>query len=315
MDIDGRRMRTSLALLFLLAIPGASLAQDAEPPAKRDAAPARSDKAADDDILVIGDRQGEAKAVRDQTAVVTKRGPSDKPLPRFYQPFCPMALGVQADYAAYLTERIRSNAREAGVLVAKGKCQPNALLIFAKDARKTLKALRKEQPWFFTDMPESDVNRLIERNEQTFAWQISEVRGVDGKPMRTIEVEIGMPPIRRELTVNDQWQTGRLNQPIRVDLSGSVLMIDDRYLPGKSLAQLADYASLRLLASTNDIPPDELAFIPTILSLFTAPDSAPPGMSSFDTGYLRARYSLRPNANPLAIKDATVKAYSQETGK
>lgn len=298
-------------LALLLPVPGLARAQDG---GEVTSSPANT-RSSEDDIRVIGDRKGEAKAVRDLTTAVTKRGPSDKPLPRFYQPFCPIVLGIQADYAGVLVERIRQNAREADATVAKGKCQPNALLIFTKDARATLGMLHKDYPWFFHDLSGSQVRRLAESGDQVFAWQASEVRGADGKAMRIVEVEIGSPPVRTELTINNQWQTGRLNQPIRMDVNGAIVLIDNRYLPGKTLTQLADYATMRLLATTNDVSPEEMASVSTILSLFTAPADAPPGLTAFDTGYLRARYALRPNANALAIKDATAKAYTQETGK
>jgi hypothetical protein len=298
----------------LLLIPALSRAQGAGDADKGDMPLSLVDDP-HNEILVMGDGRSEAEAIRDLVAVVTKRDPSNKPLPRFYQPFCPLVLGIRADYASLLVERIRSNAREAGALVAIGKCQPNALLILTRHAGNSLKELRSEQPWLFTDMSETDATRLLEDSKQVFAWQTSEIRGSDGKPIRTVEVEIGMPPVRRELTVNDQWQAGRLNQPIRVDVSGAIVLFDSRYLPGKTLIQLADYASMRLLASTDDVPAEAAASIPTILSLFTAPEGAPPALTPFDLGYLRARYSLRPNANPLAIKDATVKSYTQETSK
>ena len=306
-------------LLSLLPISGPSGAQEARE-AGADTAPPGTAAAVEDDsaregILVIGSRQQQIQAVRDLTAAVTKKGPADKPLPRFYQPFCPKVLAIQEGYAAVLTERIRSNANAVDVGVAAGNCHPNALLIFARDASETLKTLRKEQPWFFTDLSEFEVNRLAKGGERVFAWQTTEVRGVDGRPMRVVEVEIGNPPVRRELTINEQRQTGRLNQPVRVDLSGAIVLIDYRYISGKTLTQLADYASVRLLASTNDLPAEEAVSVPSILSLFTTPESAPPGLTPFDIGYLRARYSLRANANALAIKDATVRTYLREIEK
>src|SRR3546814_21098944 len=77
-------------------------------------------------------------------------------------------------------------------------------------------------------------------------------------------------------------------------------------------SQIADYAAMRMLAPIDDVPPDEADAVPTILSLFTAPDSAPPELSWFDHSYLRALYALRPNANALSINDATVRTWFRE---
>jgi hypothetical protein len=186
------------------------------------------------------------------------------------------------------------------------------LLIFTKDGRKAVETLRKDEPWLFTNLLDYEYKRVLAGNGATHAWHVTELRGVDGKPLRVMDIDID--GVKRELAVNDQFQTGRLNQPIRLDMRGAVVVIDTAYLPGKTLDQLADYATMRLLASTDDAPQDEADAVSTILSLFTAPDSAPPTLSQFDHSYLSALYTLRPNANALAIRDATVRSWLHQAG-
>lgn len=295
--------------LALFVATGRLHAQNVETSAQS-STPTQVSKNATDEILVVGDRRSDPKAVRAMAATVTKRGPRDKPLPRFYQKFCPIVVGIRADYAATLVELVRDRAAAAGVQVATTKCQPNALLMFAGDARAALNQLRRDHPWLFTELAQAEIDRLAESNERAFAWQTLEIRGSDGKPVRIVVYADGS-----EIIVNDQWHASRLNLPVRMDVSGAALLIDNRHLTGKTLVQLADYASMRLLASTNDVVEEESSAPSTILSLFAAPESAPSEMTPFDIAYLRARYMLRPNVNALAIKDATAKAYTQETGK
>lgn len=299
-------LRTLFIALVLTVLPiGGVAAQDRDPPA----APTEpsSTKTDDEGIVVTGERAPETEVVRAQVESITRPARIDKPLARFHQPFCPTTIGIKEEYAAFLTERLRENAGEVGTPLASTNCDPNALLIFARDSAKTIQEMRKEQPWLFNNMLDQEWGKIVAGTGATHAWQSTEVRGVDGKFFRTIEIIVFGQ--RKEVTVNDQYQSGRLNQPIRMDVTGAVVLIDIAHLPGKTLDQIADYATMRLLAPVEDIAANDAAAVPSILTLFTAPDTAPAGLTEFDNAYLRAFYALRPNANSLAIRDATVSKF------
>lgn len=261
------------------------------------------------EIVVSGSQHKEVQTVRSFTTLVTRPARIDKPIARFYQPFCPVVIGIKTQYASMLIDRISMNARNVGARVANEDCRPNVLLIFAHNGRETVETLRDEQPWLFANLLHSEVKRIFENSDTTYAWHTTELRGVDGKQLRIEEVEIGNPPMKREVIINQQYQTGRLNPPIRMDMSGAVLLIDMDYLNGKSLEQLADYATMRLLASTEGVSAEDAPLLSTILSLFSAPETAPLSLTRFDISYLRAIYSMRPNAKSDSIRDATVRAY------
>ena len=89
-------------------------------------------------ILVTGDRLKQEAAIRSLTAEITRAPRIDKPLPRFYHPFCLKVIGFKPDYAAIVVERITGNASELGVPVGGRDCTPNALLIFTDEDRKSV---------------------------------------------------------------------------------------------------------------------------------------------------------------------------------
>lgn len=81
----------------------------------------------------------------------------------------------------------------------------------------------------------------------------------------------------------------RIVLSIRRDLFSSVVLIDTKATESLSLQQLADYASMRLLADTRSDSVNDPA---TILSLFNVPrGTGPRGLTRFDRAYLRACYS------------------------
>ncbi len=265
------------------------------------------DNAPEHEIVVTGDRDAEEAVLRDLTKNVAKPPPIDKPMPRFYAPICLKVIGIKADYAPVLIERITRNIREIGAVAGKEGCTPNALVIFTRDAKKAVAKLRESDPWIFTTVPDYEVKKILASEGPAYAWQTTELRGVDGKPL--------VYEVRQDgsmVAVNKQWQTGRLAPPIRLDFSGSVVLIDNAEMPGKSLPQLADYATFRLLSGIKEEPEANGAALPTILSLFRSPEDAPQELSKFDMAYLTALYGLRPNASRNAIRDATVQAYFGE---
>ncbi|MDZ4277033.1 MAG: hypothetical protein U0995_13395 [Erythrobacter sp.] len=293
-----------LALLALVVpVPAAAQSADEDDVLIPDA-PSPGDEHA---IVVTGDREKQDRAVRDLTRQVTARARIDKPLSRFYQPMCLKIIGIKPDYAGVLAERIEDNARKAGAPIGREGCTPNALLIFTKDGREAVETLRQDEPWLFTGLLDREFTRMMAGNGAAFAWETVELKGVDGRPIRIQQLEINGS--RRDVPINEQFQTGRLNPPIRLDTSGSVVLIDIGHIPGKTLVQLADYATVRLISPGEDAPPGVEYGISTILSLFTAPEIAPPELTRFDMSYLKALYQLRPNAKAVSILDATAAAY------
>ena len=77
---------------------------------------------------------------------------------------------------------------------------------------------------------------------------------------------------------------------------------------GKSLLQLADYATFRILAQVQDLPQVEPQTLPTILSLFAQGDAPPDSLTEFDWAYLSGFYRMDRGAKLLATANATERA-------
>ena len=261
------------------------------------------------DIVVTGERAEQVRAVRALTSELVIPARIDKPFARFHQPFCPATVGIKTDYALVINGLMRDNAKEVGAPVGAENCTPNALLMFAKDGPSAIDELRVDQAWLFAEVPPSKIRQMAGPGEMTYAWNTTELRGVDGKPLRIVEVEVGIPPTKREVILNEQYQNSRLSPPIRMDVRGAAVLIDLDHVGGKTLGQPAAYATIRLLPTVRDREPGEVSAVPSVLSLFTQPDQAPAGLTRFDLGLLRAFYAMRPNERSAAILDATARYY------
>ncbi|MCL4673306.1 MAG: hypothetical protein KJZ64_10310, partial [Sphingomonadaceae bacterium] len=166
-----------------------------------------------------------------------------------------------------------------------------------------IEQLREDQAWLFKGVPPSKIREMAGPGDMTYAWSTSEVRGVDGRPFRIV------PILGGEIAINEQFQTGRLSPPIRMDVMGAAVLIDLDHVGGKTLEQLAAYATIRLLATVRDREPGETSTVPSVLSLFTQPEQAPAGLTRFDLSLLRAFYAMRPNERSSAILDTTARYY------
>ncbi len=86
---------------------------------------------------------------------------------------------------------------------------------------------------------------------------------------------------------------------MREDITSVMVLVNRAHAPGKSLVQLADYATMRGLARTR--PVENGTALDTILALFDESSTPPNEMTEFDRAYLASLYSGIPNL-PGAVK-------------
>jgi len=283
------------AVLGLVAIPAA--AQDAP--------------LGNNEIVVQAELQEAEQQVETLTREITRRPRTDKPISKRYSGVCIGVLGLAESYSHVLIDRIEENARALDIHILDQGCKVNTLVAFTRDSRAEIERLREEEPWLFETLLDYEYERILRGNGAVQAWQATQVKGADGKLLRTAMLPCppSCPP--REVQINDQPFASNIAQQLRVDIEGSIVVFDNAYIPGKSIQQLADYATMRLFAPTDDVSGEESEQMPTILSLFGEDGDAPDGLTPFDRAYLEALYRLPPTARGGAIHDATWTAYRE----
>jgi hypothetical protein len=133
--------RAALAALSVLA--GSAAAQAPATPAE----PAAPVAAPVDNrrIVVTGQVEPLTQAeVTDQARNISIVGdPLHNPLPRFEDHLCPGVLGMKAEAAEIIVQRIRFNAEDLGIRLADadGTCKPNLIVAFVEGAQEQLLAM------------------------------------------------------------------------------------------------------------------------------------------------------------------------------
>ncbi len=283
-------MRTALATLVLALL--------VAPAEARIAGPAGAE-AADDDTIVVTGSPITDDAVADFVKAVTVEAGGDQ-LAAFHAPVCPVSFGLPDAFNAVIEARIRAVADQAGIEVADEGCSPNIAVFVADDGAELITRLRTEHPDMFAGRDASDNRGLVLQEGPVRAWQVLDVRGSDGRPVRRVNL-IDLRQLGKGIVyvprakILDGVPPSKLTRSTRQDLALSYVVIDVAAIDGLSLAQVGDHAAMRALAQTD---PRDAAAIgqPTILSLFAdrnAGRSPAEAITDWDAAFLKSLYETR----------------------
>ncbi|MCU6455837.1 hypothetical protein LPN01_17290 [Sphingomonas sp. A2-49] len=260
----GKRTVWTTMLCAALLSAGAVRAQEAPP---------------GDTIVVEGKALADAAKVRALARAITPRLGFDQPLARFTDPVCFATAGLPRPMLQAIGARMADDAAQAGIELAGERCQPNVLVIFVDDGLVELKSLLKRRPGLFRDKEPAEIRTILAEPGPVHVWSVSEIRSRDGD---RLNYGGGGPPTLKVPVAT------RIGLPVRRDMLSTVMLVDRKAVPGRSLDQIADYAAMRTLAM---IRPKGATGGDTILALFDPDTAVPPaGMTGFDRGYLKALY-------------------------
>jgi hypothetical protein len=315
-------LRAVAALPCVLWLPLAAQAQERTEPASSstqiispdDLVKMRSG-APEDEIVVTGKALPPPEEVKQQAKTITRMDDFfTAPLAQLQAKVCPGVMGLPADIAGIIVDRMRWNAERIGLDVAKeGKCQPNILIAFVINGQAEIAGLARTKGYVFRDVPDEDVREMLADAGPVHAWSSTQTKTRDGMPVAKNESLFDPPVV--EVPISDS----HIFFATRLDIAQSVVVFDLKAIDGMSVVQLADYATMRAFARTRPAKADAAAS--TILSLFDKTAPAPRELTTFDMGYLNAIYKTQGNlpasakigAIPKEIKKQLAKASSEDT--
>lgn len=266
-------------------------------------------------IIVTGNRVNQGEISADLAKAITLRPPKGSPLARHYDPVCIKIFGLPAEYADVMAERFYATVKTLNILAGNAGCHPNSWIGFVKNSKEAVTQLRKSDPAMFAELHPYEIDRILAGSNAAHAWHAVQKKGADGKEFTQVLIRVGdKEGIERSVSVNDQWQAGRIIPAIRADMVGSIVLFDGKLVAGRSIRQLADYASFRLLAPVKDLTLEQAEQSSSILSLFTDGAKPPLGLTEFDWSYLLGYYKLGIGAGANAMHDAAKSAFLNEKG-
>lgn len=258
-------------------------------------AAAQTEPTSDDDIVVTGERPNHREVSR-QARDITDIGSDvrDRPLARIADRLCPGVIGLKRSAAELMIDRIRWNAEQLDMWMADDTdCRPNLIIAFVEDGKAEIAGLVERQPWLFDTLSTAERRALLAEEGPVRVWTTAQDRTRDGMPIAQRD-NLTDPPVAQ------MWMAhSKLYLTIRADITQVVVLFDRAGVRGKSVIQLADYATMRSFARTRPAGGD--AAVDTILALFDPAHEPPLELTAFDQAYLRSVYKEIANL-PAAMK-------------
>lgn len=262
-------------------------------------------------IVVEAERTPDERALSALARELAGHPRDRRPLARFEQPLCLMVASSDAELGREVAERIIENARAAKVPVRGKGCKPNALLAFSDDAQGQLRDIRKSGRRLFAGLSAREMDAAMGARDPVYVFQASRETSATGPGIVASPEAKGSDGIPGP--VNQVFSMGRLKRETREDMLAVLVVIDNAAIEGLSQLQIADYASLRLLAPTGEVDMAEAATPRTIMTLFASPERAPPAMTRFDRAYLTSLYRMPAGAFASEVLRVAVRETVAET--
>jgi hypothetical protein len=247
-------------------------------------APPQPQNGAGDEIVVQGFRGSKQRATDYIDNVLPPM--FDAQIGRFEDPLCPATVGLPDKLESEVMTRIGQVARAANIPLNARKCTPNLMIIIVDDKKALIEGMKKKKDTYLYGLGPGEVKKLENGPGPVAAWQITDVIGADGMPLRFDGS--GFP--RLFTTV----PPSRITDTTRKRILAGMVVLEQRGLVNVTTRQLADYALVRLLAPIET--KDRSAPDSSVLSLFNPgvdPTIAPQSVTWCDLAFLKALSSTR----------------------
>lgn len=234
--------------------------------------------------------------LRDFTKQIIRSPRLRQPVAKFLYPVCVKVLGLAAPDAEAIAQRIRAHARDFGIGSDDNPdCIPTVKVAFmAPEAGPPERWLSADSP-SIAHLAGYQREQVLSEAGPVRAWNRVAVRDVNGRAFRVRQGDQLRFPEYTEV------QAFNSSDPIvTTEITGAAVLISREAAHGFTLAQLADYATVRTLVGTSAPSQNGSVPAPTILSLFD--DAEPPAeMTSFDRALLAELYNASRNSSARRV--------------
>ncbi len=268
---------------------------------------------APDTITVTGRKPEEVR--REAQQFVRSTGVAAEPVARCVDPVCPEVIGVDAPIAARVEKRVRDIAQQAGARLAKGKCQSNLLIAFARKGGDVVRKIAARSPHQFKDVDAQHRSYLYEGKTPIRWWHAVQPRTKDGMRDGGNEAPAfarldgpGGVPIGGDMHM--QYRSTAVGTQMVRALRVSTVIIDVDDAEGQSLDSVADFAAMVGLA---EIRPSDPPPAGSVLGLFSK--DGPKELTPLDQRFLATIYKLPLDRTAFAHRGLLVRGLTDAAAK
>lgn len=231
-----------------------------------------------DAIIVTGTPDAEREERKRAAEFVRRAGVARlEPVARWIAPVCPRTVGVDADVAAIVDDRIREVAAAAGAPVAPKSCTPNIAVIFTDDGDGLTRAIFKKSPRQVAALSPTERERLVRGDGPVRWWYGTRDESRDGMPAAG--------------GILKQYNSSIVSTQVVRALRSATVIVDAERADGTLLDAVASYTAMVALAELDSAPPPPKD---SIMGLF-GDEPEHRALSGNDIALLRGIYKLPPD--------------------
>jgi hypothetical protein len=239
---------------------------------------------------------------------------------RWERRICPVVVGQNEHYAAFISQHIKYVALAAGAPVdTDASCTPNIEIVFTATPQALLDSVRKtdrDYLGYATSNAQLDTRATVTRPIQS--WYATETvdfagaRSADNGMARGEGVKLFNPPIYVEKVTRSNGN--HTNDSIHSGFRHVLIVIDSSKLAGHQIVPLSDYISMLALTQLSSL--DACQPLSSVMNMLAADcDHAVDGLTPFDLAYLQGLYRMAAGRKAIFqrndIADAMVETLSK----
>jgi hypothetical protein len=233
---------------------------------------------------------------------------------RWEHRICPLVVGQNAHYAAFITQHIKYVALAADAPVnTDASCDPNIEIVFTATPQALLDSVAKENPLFlgyFTS--EAQKNALAVMTRPIQAWYATETTDIKGRHWADVDRQRGygnrignlagpangvadvlnnspgqklegLPPFYASLGT-------RTNDGIHTGFRHILIVVDSTKLAGQEIVPLSDYIAMLALTQINSLAACQE--LPSIVNRLVTGCHPADSLTLYDLAYLQGLYHM-----------------------
>lgn len=234
------------------------------------------------------ERQRELRRMASDVLRPVRRGET---VATFFAAMCPKVFGAPQEVAEAIETRIRFNAERFGAnrRNPSENCRHNISVILVPPQEGPATEWFDDESRELRHLLSFQRARVLNEQRPVRSWVYSQTRtqlgGAQPNPA-------GRPLNQVADFSNRIWSASRLRSPVTAEISAAVILIELESVDGKTINQIADYATMRTFANTGQIDAETAPAAPTILTLFQD-DEPPAELTTFDRAFISRLYGTR----------------------
>jgi hypothetical protein len=225
---------------------------------------------------------------------------------RWQRRLCPLVIGQEPDFTAFITQRIKYVALAVGAHVnLEPSCTPNIQVVFTSTPQALLDNVRQHHASVLGYAETvAQLDKLATLTRPIQAWYATETMDCDGR--RQVDAGITVSHFTGDFKFDAPAYAAcglsRLRDGLRTGFAHVLIVVDSTKLAGQKIVPLADYISMLALTQLDSL--DVCQQQPSVANLLaTGCDNAPDGLTEFDLAYLRGLYSMSADRLVLIQRD------------